>query len=122
MCEPLLAHQVIRLKGCIKIVEVDTDRTAHEHVLRSLDNVAVALEKVGTLESFEAEEVVIEVTTVVKYGINSVNVVSDHVKDVFSEKRSVSALFVFVVVQHRGCCEHARRGAVVKGLHRNSIG
>ena len=101
---------------------MNSNCNSHEHVLRSLDNVAVALEKVGTLESFEAGEVVIEVTTVVKYGINSVNVVSDHVKDVFSEKRSVSALFVFVVVQHRGCCEHARRSAVVEGLHRNSIG
>ena len=122
MREPLLAHQVVRLKGGIEIVEVNPDRAAHEHVLGSLYDIAVALEKIGALESFEAEEVVVEIATVVNDGVNFVYVVSDHVVDLFGEKRSVSALLVLISIQQGGCFEHARGGTVAESLHSNSIG
>ncbi|RUS29012.1 hypothetical protein BC938DRAFT_481173, partial [Jimgerdemannia flammicorona] len=46
---------------------MNTDRNAHEHVLRTLSDLAVNTEEIRAFKSFEAEIVVVKIT-VVDYG------------------------------------------------------
>lgn len=116
MSEPLFAHQVVGLKSRLKVVNVNTDGTAHEHVLGALNNLVVALEQVGSLEGLEAEEVVVEVTVVIDHGVDAFMVFRDDVVDILGEEGSFSSLTVSVVVEQIGSLEHARAGTVVEGL------
>ena len=50
MREPLLREQVVRLDRGLDVVAVDTDRDAHQHVLRPLHHLSVDLEQVGSLQ------------------------------------------------------------------------
>ena len=47
-----------------RVLAVDADRDAHDHVLGPFRDVAVAAHQVGPLESFEAEVVVLEVSVI----------------------------------------------------------
>lgn len=47
MGEEPLGHEVIRLDNLVDVVLVDTNRHAHDHMLRPLHHLAVCLEQVG---------------------------------------------------------------------------
>ena len=53
--EHALRHEVVRLDRGGQVALVDADRDAHEHVLRSLDDLAVDAEQVGPLEGLLRE-------------------------------------------------------------------
>ena len=55
MREQLLGHHVVRLDGSVDVFTVNADCDAHQHVLRTFDNLAVYAEKVASLEGLEAE-------------------------------------------------------------------
>ena len=56
MSEPALRQQIVRLDDALNVTSVDAHGNAHEHLLRTLANLAVDLEKVRTLESLESEK------------------------------------------------------------------
>ena len=47
-----------------RVLAVDADRDAHDHVLRTLGDVAVAAHEVGPFQSFEPKIVVLEVAVI----------------------------------------------------------
>ena len=55
MREQLLRHHVVGLDGGVDVFAVDADRHPHQHVLRTLDNLAVDLQQVAALQGFEPE-------------------------------------------------------------------
>lgn len=66
MSEPLLAHQIVRLKGRLQIMLVYPNTHSHKHVLRSFGHSFVSsAEQVRLLKSFEAEKVVVKISSVV---------------------------------------------------------
>ena len=59
--EHAFGHQVVRLDGSRDIVLVDADRHAHEHVLGTLDDLAVNAEQVGALQGLHVQRGWVEV-------------------------------------------------------------
>ena len=122
MSEPLLRHEVVGLESCLEIVQVDSDGGTHEHVLGTLHDLALAFEKVGALESFKAEEIVLEVAGIVDDLIDSLVIGLDHLISVFGEEGCVTALLVLVIVKLVCYSEHAVVSGVVESLHSDSVG
>jgi hypothetical protein len=67
--EELAGHEVVCLQDSLNIVTPDTNRYAHDHVLRTLDDLAVDLEKVGSLQSLKAEVLVLKISVVDNGGV-----------------------------------------------------
>ena len=91
-------------------------------MLRSLHNLAIHLQEVGSLERLEAEKVILEVTRVVNHFINALKVVLNDLKDVIREQGRWSTALVLAVVQLLGCGKHAAIGLIVQSLDCNSVG
>lgn len=64
MSEELARHEVVSLKDTLNIVTPDADSHTHDHVLGTLNNLAINLEEVGSLKSLEAKVLVLEVTVI----------------------------------------------------------
>jgi len=64
MGEEPLAHHVVRLQDRGNVVAVNSNRNAHNHVLRTLGNHAVHLEKVRLLQGLEAKIIVFKIPVV----------------------------------------------------------
>ena len=96
----LLRHELIHLQGGIEVVLVDADGHSHEHLLRPLNNDAIALEKVRALERLEAKVVVLEVALVVHGGIEALRVGHDDLIDIVRDERGqLVRLWVHVRVE-----------------------
>ena len=80
--KPALRHQVVGLDCALDVVLVDADGDAHEHVLRTLGDLAVELQQVRALERLEAEVVVVEVAVVDDGRIQLLGVGFDDLHDV----------------------------------------
>ena len=91
-------------------------------MLRTLHDLALAFEKVGALESFKAEEIVLEVAGIVDDLIDSLVVGLDHLISVFGQERCVTALLVLVRVKLICYSEHAVVSGVVESLDSDSVG
>ena len=78
---------------------MDADRDSHKHMLGTLNSLAIALEQVTSFQCFEAKEVVVEVSTVIKSGIDLVSILADCLVHIFGEESSWPAYFVLVVVK-----------------------
>src|SRR5690606_601765 len=65
MRKPLFAQQVVGFYHRRNIVHVDTYGYAHQHMLRTLHDLAVALHQVRALQRFKAKVVVSKVTAVI---------------------------------------------------------
>ena len=122
MGEPLLTHQVVRLEGSLQVRHVDADRAPHEHVLRSLHNLAIHLQEIGSLQRLEAEKVILEVTGVVNHFIYALIVVLNDLQDVIGQERRWSAALVLAVVQLLGRGKNAAIGLIMQSLDGNSVG
>ena len=77
MGEPLLRHEMIGLKSSLKVIQMDSNRASHQHVLRALSDLAINTKQVSLLESLEPEEVIFKIAREVKLSIDSFIVV-DH--------------------------------------------
>lgn len=100
MGEVSLRHKVVCLENLLDIAALDTQSDTHDHVLRSLDNLAVDSEEVRPLERLEAEVVVRKVTVVNDGRVKDVLVVHDDLKHVIGDHRSMLvSLWVDPVVE-----------------------
>ena len=122
MGEPLLAHQVVGLEGCLEVANVDANGAPHEQVLGSLGDLAIDSQEVGLLEGFESEEVVCEIAGVIDDFVNALIVVFDDGVDFWGEEGSWAALLVMVVVELASDGKDAAVGRVVQGLDRHAVG
>ena len=121
MREPLLAHQVVGLESCLEVTHMDANRASHKHVLRSLGNLPIYTQKVGLLQRFEAEEVVVKVTGVVYHFIYALKVISEDSVYVIGEERSWSSLLILVVEKLVGDIQDAGVSGVVQRLYRDLV-
>ena len=87
MCEPSVGQIVVRLDRCIEIAAVDAARYAHEHVLRSLDDVAVDAQQVRALERLESKVVVLEVAVIDNRTVESVTIGHDESVHIVGDQR-----------------------------------
>ena len=78
---------------------MNSKRASHEHVLWPLDNLIIISEEIALLESLEAEEVVIEVTGVIKLGIDLVNVCPGYSHDILADETGWSTSFICHLVK-----------------------
>lgn len=69
MSEELARHEVVSLEDTLNIVTPDADSHTHDHVLGTLNNLAINLEEVGSLKSLEAKVLVLEVTVIDNGGV-----------------------------------------------------
>ena len=69
-------------------MSVNSDRHAHEHVLRTFGNFAVYFEEVTLLQRFESKVVEFKISIVNDGGIELVSVGHDNVKCLLGNKRS----------------------------------
>ena len=99
MGEPHFRHQIICFKGGFKIIQMDSEGTSHEHVLWSLNNFSLGLEKVTPLESLEAKEVVVEVSGVVQLSVDLFSVLLHHSFQLGMDHACISSLLVHHRVQ-----------------------
>lgn len=60
--EILHAHEVVSLEGGVDVIAMNADGDAHEHMLWSLDGLAIDLHQVRSLQSLEAKVVVLIVS------------------------------------------------------------
>jgi hypothetical protein len=88
MSEPTLREQMVGFNGRFDIVFVDTDSDTHKHVLRALYNTAIDAEEVGTLEGFETKVIVIKITIVDNFRVQTFLVVHDYLENVLSDQGS----------------------------------
>ena len=68
--------------------------SSHEHVLRSLNNLTIGLKKVASLQGLESEEVVVEVSRIIEFGINFINVLLYNSFDLGMNHAGIAALLV----------------------------
>ena len=78
---------------------MDSEGASHEHVLWSLDDLALGLEEIAPLEGLEAEEVVVEVSRVIQLGIDLVSVLLYHSLELGVDHACISALLVYHLIQ-----------------------
>ena len=78
---------------------MDAYLDSHEHVLRPLDYLPIALEQVSPEESLESEEVIFEVSFVVHPFLDLLVVGLDDLVDLIRKKRGVFSIDVLVVVE-----------------------
>ena len=114
MSEPHVAHQVISLEGGFQVVQMDPDGTAHQHMLRSLNDLSVLSEQVGTFQGFESEKVVVEIAIVIDFGVNFVRIFDENVVHLFTEEASWAASHVRIVVEALSHVLDVAEGAVVE--------
>src|SRR5690606_36831102 len=62
-------HMVVSLDCLLNIIAVDSNSNTHDHMLRTLGDLSVNTEKVGSLKGLESEVIVAEVTIVNNGGI-----------------------------------------------------
>ena len=122
MSEPLLRHQVVGLECRLKVFLMDTNGAPHQHVLGSLGNLSVHFEQVGSLQSLEAEEVILEVARVGNLLVDSLVVLNHDLVDFLGKKWRISALLVFIVVELVSHILHAIVGSLVESLDGDSVG
>ena len=119
--EPLLAHQVVGLKGALKVIDVNTDRAAHQQVLRSLSNLSIDAQQVRLLKCLIAEEVVGVVPRVVDHLVDSLIVLFDDLIDFVRQKRCCATGLIFLCVQQISYLQNAVMGTLVQTLDRDCI-
>lgn len=61
MREVFVGHEIVRLNSRLNVLTVNSDGNSHNHVLRTLDNLAIKAEKVRALKCLEAKVLVIEI-------------------------------------------------------------
>jgi hypothetical protein len=91
--EVSLRHEVVSLEDLVNVGTVNTDGDTHDHVLWSLDNLAVNAEQVRPLERLETKVVVSEISVVDDGRVESVPVVHDNLVDVVGNHRCLLASF-----------------------------
>ena len=91
-------------------------------MLRSLHNLAIHLQEIGSLQRLEAEKVILEVTGVVNHFIYALIVVLNDLQDVIGQERRWSAALVLAVVQLLGRGKNAAIGLIMQSLDGNSVG
>lgn len=92
MSKPLLTHKIISLEGTLKIFLMDANRNTHQQVLWTLSNLLIfSTEEVCALESFVAEKVVVEITSVVKFLVNYISILLDDLIGLLVEEGSWSS-------------------------------
>ena len=92
---------MVRVDNLFDIRLVNSDGDAHEQVLRTLNNLAVDAKQVRTLERLESKVIVIEISVVDDFGIETFGVSDDHLVDVVGEQRGpLSVALVDVIVHH----------------------
>jgi hypothetical protein len=97
--EPTLREEMVGFNGRFDIVFVDTNSDTHKHVLRALYNTAVDTEEVGAFEGLETEIIVIKITIVDDFRVETFRVIHDNLENVLSDQGSgVLGLGVDVVV------------------------
>ena len=117
MSEPELTHQVIGLKGRIKIRFVDTERHSHEHVLRALNSFLAVFQKIGALESPQTEIVVVVVASVVNTCLYQIDVFLDDFEDIVGEHGCGTPNLVLELLESLGDLKEIRRSHLVQVGH-----
>ena len=77
MSKVALTHQVVGVEGLLDVGVMNTDSHAHEHVLRTLGDLAIKFEQIGTLKGLETKVVVIVVPCVVDVVVENIGVGHD---------------------------------------------
>ena len=88
MSKPTLGEQVVGLNSRFDIMLVDTNSNTHKHVLRAFYYTAIHTEEVGTLESLETKVIVIKITIVDDFRVETFLVVHDNLENIFSDQGS----------------------------------
>ena len=100
MGEVFVGHQVVRLDRALDIFTVDPNSYPHDHVLRSLGDLAIKTEQVGALQSLEAEVLVVEVSVVDDGGVQLICMFHDDIVGVVCNHPSrLSRLGIDIVVE-----------------------
>ena len=88
MCEPSLRQQVVGFHCRFEVLFVDAHSDSHQHVLGSFYHATIHSQEVGAFERFEAEIIVIKITIVDDFRVQTFSVVHDDLEDVFGDERS----------------------------------
>ena len=113
---------MIGLKSCHKVIQMDSDRASHQHVLRALSDLAINTKQVGLLESLEPEEVIFKIAREVKLSIDCFIVVDHDFVDFITKERRRSATLVFEVEELVRDLPDASLGPLVQSLDCDAIG
>lgn len=113
MGEHSLTHQVISLEGVLQVVSMDTDRDSHKHLLGTLNDLVLDLEQVRPLKSLKPEEIIVKVSLVVNFVLNSLSMLLVDLVDLLGQKRGLSAGDILVVVQLFCSLDHSVIGLLV---------
>jgi len=100
---------------------VDADRDSHQHVLWAFNRLIVTLEQVPSLQSLEAEEIVVEITLVVKSLVDQVRILADALVDIVGKEGCLSSYLVLKVVELVGDLPDVVEGPVVEGCDCDSV-
>ena len=121
MSEPLLAHQVVGLKGSLEVIHVDANGAPHQQVLGSFGYLAMSSKEVRSLKSLKAKEVVFKVSGVVDNFIYALEVVLDDFEDLGCKQGRGPVLLVSKVIELLGDGENAAMSPIVKRLDCHAI-
>ena len=77
MSEQFFRHHVIRLYGSIDVIAMDADGDPHQHVLRTLNNLAINFQQVASLKGFETKILVVKIALINNGGVQSIGIFSD---------------------------------------------
>jgi hypothetical protein len=123
MGEVSLRHQVVGLDDLVDVAAVDADSYTHDHMLRSLDNLAIDAEEVRPLEGLETKVVVRKVSVVDDRGIEDILVVHYDLVDIIGDHRRVLiGLGVDPVVEIGYDCRECLLGLLVEVGDGNTSG
>ena len=64
MSEQFFRHHVIRFYGSIDVIAMDADGDPHQHVLRTLNNLATNFQQVASLKGFKTKILVVKITLI----------------------------------------------------------
>mmetsp|Transcript_58906 Transcript_58906/g.162848 ORF Transcript_58906/g.162848 Transcript_58906/m.162848 type:complete len:327 (-) Transcript_58906:3-983(-) len=121
--EELLAHESVGLDGRVHILLVDANGNTHEHVLRALRDLAIDLEEVRALKSFEAEVIKLEVAVVDDGRVEALLVLHDYVEHILrDERRRLAGLRVDVGAQALDVLRERLLGLLVQVRDRDARG
>lgn len=102
MREVLAGHQVISLHNLLDVIIVNANGDPHDHMLRSLCNFAIQAKEVRSLQSLEAEILIIEVTVVYDGGVELFGMFHDSlVRSLGDHGRSLLVFGIDIVVEIR---------------------
>jgi len=99
MGKPELTHQIICFKSCIKIIQMDSERDPHQHVLWSLDNSTISFEQVASFESLEPKIIVVEIPLIVQFFIDFLLILLDNTHQFWMDHACISILFVQYLIK-----------------------